>query len=55
MFFPILHVLNKTLEINEKVRKNQGGVHTKLLISHLLSAIEYQTLYQFNAYGKYFY
>ena len=33
----------KTLEINEKFRKNQGVILTKLLISHLIIALEYQT------------
>ena len=28
---------------NEKLRKNQGGMLTNLLISHLLIALEYQT------------
>ena len=32
----------KTLEMNEKITKNQGVIHTKLLISHLLIALEYQ-------------
>ena len=27
-----------TLEINEKIAKNQGVIHTKLLISHLVIA-----------------
>ena len=36
----------KILEINEKSQTNQGGVHafTKLLISHLVIAKEYQTV-----------
>ena len=29
----------KIEEINEKLRKNQGGVLTNLIISHLLSAL----------------
>ena len=33
----------KTLEINEKSKKNQGVVLTKLIISHLIIALEYQT------------
>ena len=32
----------KTFEINE----NQGVIHTKLLISHLIIALEYQIEYQ---------
>ena len=34
---------NEILEMNEKLWKNQGGVLTKLLISQLLRALEYQT------------
>ena len=33
----------KTLELNEKFWKNQGVILTKLLISHLIIALEYQT------------
>ena len=32
----------KTLEINEKIAENQGVMHKKLLISHLIIALEYQ-------------
>ena len=32
----------KTLEINEKNVENQVVIHTKLLISHLIIALEYQ-------------
>ena len=42
-------ILMKTLEINEKSQKNQGVVLTKLIISHLIIALEYQTWYQSNA------
>ena len=35
--------LNKTLETNEKLQKNQRVVNTKLLISHLLITLEYFT------------
>ena len=35
----------KTLEINEKITENQGIIHIKLLISHLIIAQEYQILY----------
>ena len=35
-------MLMKTLEINEKITKNQGVINTKLLISHLVIAIEYK-------------
>ena len=31
-----------TLEINEKNAENQEVMHTKLLISHLIIALEYQ-------------
>ena len=31
----------KTLERNEKLRKKQGGILTKLLISLLIIALEY--------------
>ena len=31
----------KTLEINEKIAENQGVIHTKLLISHLIIVLEY--------------
>ena len=37
---------NETLEKNEKSWRNQGGILTKLLISQLLCAVKYQTLYQ---------
>ena len=33
----------RTLEINEKSQKNQGLVLTKLIISRLIIALEYQT------------
>ena len=33
----------------KKVEKNQWGLVTKLLVSHLLIALEYQTIYQSNA------
>ena len=39
----------KTLDIIEKSQKNQGLLLTKLLIYHLLIALEYQTWYQSNA------
>ena len=35
--------------MNEISQNNQGGMLTKLLISHLLIALDYQTLYQSNA------
>ena len=35
-------IFKETLEINEKFRKNQGAILTKLLISHLIIALEYQ-------------
>ena len=35
--------LNENIVMNEKSRKNQGLILTKLLISHLLIARKYQT------------
>ena len=40
---------NEKLEINEKIVEKQGVIHTKLLISHLIIALEYQVEYQSNA------
>ena len=45
----------KTLEVNEKSRRNQRGYTYKLLISQLLVILEYQIGYQNNAKTKYFY
>ena len=42
----------KRLEVNERLRKKQRGLHICLLISQLLIALEYQTLYQSNAKTK---
>ena len=42
-------MLIKTLEINEKWKKNQEVVLTKLIKSHLMIVLEYQTWYQINA------
>ena len=39
----------KTLEKDEKSQQNQGVVLTKLIISHLIIALEYQTWYKSNA------
>ena len=39
----------KTVEMNEKSRKNHGVMLTKLLLSHLLIAPAYQTIYQIYA------
>ena len=40
----------KTLEMNKKkVQKNQGAILTKILVFHLIIAIEYQTWYHSNA------
>ena len=36
-------MIMKTLEINEQSQKNLGVVLTKLIISHLIIALEYQT------------
>ena len=48
-------MLMKTLEGNKKLQKNQGGMHTKLLISLLIIALEYQTSYQISATTLYSY
>ena len=45
----------KALEMNEKSHKNHWGILTRLLIPHLLIALEYATLYQSNAQPQYFY
>ena len=47
-------ILMKTLEIKKKNTENKKkkGVLTKLIISQLLRAVEYQTLYQFNVQKK---
>ena len=42
-------MLMKTLEINERAQNNQGVVLTKLIKSHLMIVLEYQTWYQSNA------
>ena len=40
----------KTIEMNKKkVQKNQGAILTKLLVFHLIIALEYQTWYHSNA------
>ena len=36
-------ILINTVEMNEKSQKNQGGILTNIIISQLLSALEYQT------------
>ena len=41
--FEYSSMLMKILEINEKSQKNQGVVLTKLFISYLIIALEYQT------------
>ena len=38
-------MLLKTLKMNEKAPKNQGVIFTKLLVSDLIIALEYQTWY----------
>ena len=48
-------MLMKTLEINEKRRKNLGVILTKVLISILIIALEEQTLSQTNARTQYSY
>ena len=53
--FRYSQILMKTLEMNGKSQNNRRGVLTKLLISHLLMALEYQTLYHNNARAKYYY
>ena len=45
----IFMILMKTLEIIEKSQKYQEVLLTKLLISHLMIALECQTWYQSNA------
>ena len=45
----------KSVEINEKLWKNHWGMLTKLLLSHLLIAKEYQTIYQINGISLAFY
>ena len=47
--FEYSSVLMKTLEVNEKSRRNQGGILPKLLIYKLLITLEYQTGYSSNA------
>ena len=42
----------KTIEMNEKSRKNHGGMLTNLLLSHLLFALN---IYQINAISLVFY
>ena len=42
----------KTVEMNEKSRKNHGGMLTQLLLSHLVFAL---TIYQINAISLVFY
>ena len=42
----------KTVELNEKLRKNHGGMLSQLLLSHLLFAL---TIYQINAISLVFY
>ena len=37
----------KILELNKKVQKNQGAILTKLLVCHLIIALEYQTRYTY--------
>ena len=45
----------KTLEGTKNWEKNQGGMLTKLLISLLIIALEYQTSYQSGAMTLYSY
>ena len=45
----------KTLEVNEKSQRSQGGSLTKLLISQLFITLKYQIGYQSNATTYYFY
>ena len=42
----------KTVKMNEKSRKNHGGMLTQLLLSHLLFAL---TIYQINVISLVFY
>ena len=39
-------IFNGNIRNNEMFRKNQGVILIKLLISHLIIALEYQTWYQ---------
>ena len=48
-------MLMKTLEINEKRRKNLGVILTKVLISILIFALDLQSLSQSNARTQYSY
>ena len=41
--------------MNEKSRKNQGGLLAKLILAQLLIALVYQTRYQMNAMRQGFY
>ena len=44
VYFEYSGMFMKILEINKKkVQKNQGAVLTKLLVFHLIIALEYQT------------
>ena len=52
IYFKIFMNFMKTVEINEKSRKNRGGMVTQLLISHLLFAL---TVYHLNAISLVFY
>ena len=45
----------KTVEMNEILCENHCGMLTKLLLSHLLIAKAYQTIYQINAISLAFY
>ena len=45
----IIMNFNENIRNKETSRKSQGVVLTKLLISHMLSALENQPLYHFNA------
>ena len=45
----------KILERNKKMRIHQGGILTKLLISHLIIDLESQTSYQSSATTLYSY
>ena len=46
---------NETLEMIEKSQKTQGSVLTKLLVTHLLSVLEYKSLFEINALTQHVY
>ena len=49
IYFEFSWMFMKTIEMNKKVQKNQKAILTKLLVFHLIIALEYQTWYHSNA------